>query len=208
MAARRPIHRFSITLAAVMLAAAGAQAQVVDVDGLGYDKGNPDAPVVIIEFGDFGCSACSMFARETMGALEREFINSGRVRWKYVPFVMGNFPNSDEATKAAECAAQQNSFWSMHDVLYSRQKEWNRLRDPREQLIAFAVELGLERGRFELCYATDPRQDHIRRTNEAARLLMIRGTPTFFINGRRAVGALPIAEWRKIIALVESGHEQ
>jgi len=182
-----------------------AAAQVVDLEGLGYDKGSPDAPILIIEFGDFGCSACAMFATETMAQFQREFINTGRVRWKYVPFILGSFPNSAEATKTAECAAEQDSFWSMHDLLYANQKEWNRERKPRDVFIGFATRLGLDRQRFERCLDTDPRADHIRKTTEAARSLLIRHTPTFFVNGRRAIGALPITEWRKIIAQVSAG---
>lgn len=200
---------FPVVLAlAASLGAARHQAvaQVVDLEGIGYDKGNLDAPIVIIEFGDFGCSACAMFATETMAQFQREFINTGRVRWKYVPFVLGNFPNSGEATRAAECAAQQDAFWSMHDLLYAQQKEWNRERRPRDVFVGFATRLGLDLTRFHHCLDTDPRAANTRRANEAARALLIRHTPTFFVNGRRAIGALPIAEWRKIVAQVAAGR--
>jgi protein-disulfide isomerase len=93
----------------------------------------------------------------------------------------------------------------MHDLLYTNQKEWSRERKPRGAFIGFATRLGLDRQRFEHCLDTDPRADHIRRTTEAARSLLIRHTPTFFVNGRRAIGALPITEWRKIIAQVSAG---
>jgi protein-disulfide isomerase len=194
-----------LTVTLALVPSSTSAVQVVDLDGLGYDKGNPDAPVVIIEFGDFGCSACALFATETMTQLHREFIATGKVRWKYVPFILGSFPNSGEATKAAECAAEQDSFWSMHDLLYAHQKEWNRERRPRAPLVGFATRLGLDRQRFEHCLDADPRADHIRKTTDTARALLIRHTPTFFVNGRRAIGALPIAEWRKIIAQVSAG---
>jgi len=200
--------RFLLTLVlAVAFVAPGARAaaQTANVQSLGYDKGNPSAPIVIVEFGDFGCSACAQFARETLGAIQREFISTGMVRWKYVPFILGSFPNSGAATRAAECAAEQDAFWSMHDMLYERQKEWNRLRNPREVLESFATDMGLDRTRFRKCYQDDPRRGRIEDNNTAAKDLLIRGTPTFFVNGRRAVGALPITEWRRIIALVAGG---
>ncbi len=201
----RTMHRSFAGIALLLATTAAASAQTVDVNRLGYDKGSAAAPIVVVEFGDFGCSACALFATETMGAIQREFIATGQVRWKYIPFILGNFPNSAAATRAAECAAEQDAFWSMHDILYERQKEWNRVRDPREQLEAFAVSIGVDRQKFRRCYETDPRRARIETNNAAARDLLIRGTPTFFINGRRAVGALPITEWRKIIALVASG---
>ncbi|MCI0432049.1 MAG: DsbA family protein [Gemmatimonadetes bacterium] len=193
----------ALTLAAAPPAPGAAQS--VDLTGLGYDKGSPNAPVFIIEFGDFGCSACAQFASETMSAVQREFISTGIVRWKYVPFTLGSFPNSDAATRAGECAADQDAFWSMHDLLYARQKDWNRLRDPGATFEKLAVEIGLDARRFRQCYELDPRRDRIAASNAAARDLLIRGTPTFFVNGRRVMGALPITEWRKIIALVTGG---
>jgi protein-disulfide isomerase len=192
-------------LLAVCASVSSVTAQEYDLEGIGYDKGNPDAPIFIVEFGDFGCSACALFATETMAAFQREFINTGIVRWKYVPFILGSFPNSSQATAAAECAAEQDSFWSMHDLLYMQQKEWNRLRKARDVLVGFATRLGLDGERFERCLDSDAHEQRTAKGNELARSLFIRNTPTFFINGRRAMGALPITEWRKIIAQVRSG---
>jgi protein-disulfide isomerase len=180
--------------------ASGAAAQSFDVQRLGYDKGNPAATIAIIEFGDFGCSACAVFFRDTYPQLHREFIATGRVKWKYVPFILGSFPNSGAATKAAECAADQDAFWSMHDLLYQKQREWNKLLRPAETMQKFAAELGLDRARFRECYDKDVTAARTRQANDIARELMVRATPTFFINGRRAVGALTIDQWRLLLA--------
>lgn len=192
-------------LSGFLMAAAlphAARAQYVDVSKLGYDRGNPDAPILIIEFGDFGCSACGQFARDVWPQLQREFVATGRVRWKYVPFVIGMFPNGDDAANASECAADQDSFWSMHDRLYEKQKEWGRLRDPRQKFVEFASQLGLDAAAFERCYRQDATAARSKRNNEAGQALMVRATPTFFVNGQRVVGALPIEEWRKVLAMV------
>lgn len=79
-------------LTAAALPAPAAQSQ--RLDGLGHDRGSPNAPVVVIEFADFGCHYCARFAHETFPALDEEFIQSERVRWKLVPFVLGGFRNS------------------------------------------------------------------------------------------------------------------
>jgi protein-disulfide isomerase len=194
-------------LAAVLGAgvAGGSAAQLVDVAKLGYDRGTPGAPIVVIEFADFGCSACGQFARDVWPQLEREFVATGRMQWKYVPFTLGMFPNGDEAAKAAECAADQDSFWSMHDLLYGQQRDWSRLRDPADKLKELASKLGLDGAAFARCYRADSGSARTKRNTEAARDLMVRATPTFFVNGQRVVGAIPIAEWRKVIALVSGG---
>ncbi|MGD8278314.1 MAG: thioredoxin domain-containing protein [Gemmatimonadota bacterium] len=193
-------------LLALLLAAlprAGGAQQSVDVTKMGYDRGMSGAPILVVEFADFGCSACGQFARDVWPELQREFVATGRVRWKYVPFILGMFPNGDEAVKAAECAADQDAFWSMHDLLFQRQKEWNRLKDPGPKFAEFAGALSLDTTVFGRCYETDGGAERTKQNDAAAKALMVRSTPTFFVNGQRALGALPIAEWRKIFALVE-----
>jgi len=205
---RRPLYRtrrmtrmipLSLCVLGLMVSARSAEAQSFDLQRLGYDKGNPAAPIAIIEFGDFGCSACAVFFRDTYPQLQREFISTGRVKWKYVPFILGSFPNSGAATRTAECAADQDAFWSMHDLLYQRQKEWNRVLRPAGLMAKFADELGLDGARFRECYDKDLAGTRTRQANDIARELMVRATPTFFINGRRAVGALTIDQWRMLL---------
>jgi len=204
LASIRILARASAVGLALGLWGGPVRAQSMDVAALGYDRGNAAAPITIIEFGDFGCSACGIFARETFSQFEREFISTGRVRWKYVPFVLGSFPNSGAATRAAECAAEQDAFWSMHDLLYRRQREWSKMIGVRPQLEKYAAELKLDLPRYRDCYEKDRPAARMQRSNEAAAALMVRATPTFFINGQRAVGALPIEQWRRVIEIVSS----
>jgi len=189
---------------ATVAASSGVAAQGtggVDLRGIGYDRGNPDARIRIVEFADFACSACSLFARETMPALEREYILTGIVQWKYVPFILGSFPNAEPAARAAECAAEQDAFWSMHDLLYDRQKEWFRTFRPDPILEGFAKELKLDLVAFSACYETNDVASGIARNNGIAEALYVRATPTFFINGARVRGALPIEQFRRIIEM-------
>jgi protein-disulfide isomerase len=187
--------RVLIALLAALLTAAPAGAQdaskPIDVAAMGFDRGNPSAPITIIEFADFACSACGLFARETMPTLEREWIANGRARIKYIPFILGTFPRAMDAARSAECAAEQNAFWSMHDLLYTRQREWTGLGDARERFEAFARELKLDIARFRTCWQADRARGRIDGNTQVARLLQIRGTPTFFINGARIQGAIP-----------------
>ncbi len=72
---------------------------------LGFDRGVDGAPVQVIELSDYGCGYCRRFHMETFPTLEEEFIETGMVEWKFVPYVTGMFDNSRAALRAAECRA-------------------------------------------------------------------------------------------------------
>ncbi|HEY8483114.1 MAG TPA: thioredoxin domain-containing protein [Longimicrobiales bacterium] len=178
-----------------------ATAEEAQTAAIGHVRGSADAPVTVIEFSDFGCPYCGRFALETYPALEREYIRTGKVQWRYVTFVLGIFPNGEEAARAAECAAEQGeeAFWRMHDLLYGRQGEWKTARDPEPRFVAYAKELGLDAQRFAACYREDRAGPRIDAGNRLARQAGVRATPTFFINGLRVQGALPVEQFRMIL---------
>lgn len=167
----------------------------VDLTGVGYDLGSPDAPIVMVDMSDFGCPFCGSHARQTLPALEREFIEQGTVFYKYVPIVMG-FPNGDVAARAAECAGEQGAFWPMHDRLYATQDEWRRSSDAAELFAGYADALKLDTGRFEACYASGRTATRTAAANERAAQLGVRATPTFFVNEQLVEGALPLPQFR------------
>lgn len=171
----------------------------VDLTGTGYDKGSPDAPIVMVDFSDFGCPFCGRHALETQPALEREFVATGKVFYKYVPFVMGMFPNGDVAARAAECAAEQGKFWEMHDAIYANQSAWKRGSNPAADFRRLAVAAGMNTTQFDACYTEDRGGARTRRATEAAGRVGIRATPTFFIDGRAIEGALPLDQFRRLL---------
>lgn len=170
-----------------------------DLTGIGYDVGSPTAPVVLVNFSDFGCPYCASFARETYPALAQEFVRTGRVFFKYVPFAMGSFPNGKQAARASECAADQGQFWPMHAALYDEQRIWKNTIRAAPVFAAAAGRLGLDGPAFARCYdsrRTDPRTEG---ASMLAQRLGVRVTPTFFVNGRRVEGALPLADFRAVL---------
>ena len=171
----------------------------VDVTGIGYDRGDPRAPVVIVDFSDFGCPFCGQFERETYPPLAREFVATGKVYFKYVPFVMGMFPNGSEAARAAECAAEQGKFWEMHDRLYATQPVWKSSDAPATLFERDAAAIGIDTRRYASCYTEGRGDARTTAANEAAHRLGIRATPTFFVNGRQIEGALPLPQFRMVI---------
>lgn len=171
----------------------------VDLTGIGYDAGSADAPVVIIDFSDFGCPYCAQFTRQSYPAIEREYIRTGKVFFKYVPFIVGMFPHSGEATRAAECAGEQGRFWPMADNVYDAQGDWKRSSDPRASLMRAATAAAADTTKLASCYADRHTDARTRRATDIADRLGVRVTPSFVVDGRPVEGALPLPEFRRVI---------
>lgn len=171
----------------------------VDLTGIGYDRGSVTAPVVVIDLSDFACPYCGEFSRETYPAIERDYVKTGKVFFKYVPFVVGSFPHSREATRATECAADQGGFWPMMTLIYEGQAEWRRDGDPYPPLSGIASAAGLDTARLGECYASKRTDTRTTRASNLANDLGVRVTPSFIVNERPIQGALPLADFRKVI---------
>lgn len=169
----------------------------VDVTGVGHDIGDPGAPITIVELSDFGCPYCARHALETLPTLEREFVATGKVFYKHVPFVLGMFPNGDRAARAAECAGEQDRFWQMHDSVYVHQKEWKRGSDADGLLRSLAQGVVPDGEKWAACYAAGRQDARTAAANSVAASLGVRATPTFFINGQMVEGALPLDVMRQ-----------
>ena len=172
----------------------------VDLTGVGYDRGSVTAPVVMIDLSDFACPYCGEFSRETYPSIEREYVRTGKVFFKYVPFVVGSFPHSAEATRATECAADQGAFWPMMQRVYEAQGAWRSgARDPYPVLSGIARAAGLDTARIRACYDSKRTDVRTARATGVATDLGVRVTPSFIVNERPIQGALPLAEFRKVI---------
>ena len=171
----------------------------VDLTGVGYDRGSVTAPVVMIDLSDFACPYCGEFSRETFPSIEREYVRTGKVFFKYVPFVVGSFPHSAEATRATECAADQGAFWPMMQRVYEAQGAWRSGGNPYPVLSGIASAAGLDTARIRACYDSKRSDVRTARATGVATDLGVRVTPSFIVNERPIQGALPLAEFRKVI---------
>ncbi len=171
----------------------------MDFTGVGYDRGDPGAPVVVVDLSDFACPYCGEFSRLTYPVLEREYVRTGKVLFKYVPFVAGAFPHAREATRAAECAAEQGQFWEMHDRIYATQSEWRRGNAADAQMAALAGTIRVDTARFAVCYRDRHTDARTARATELANAIGVRVTPSFLVNERPIQGALSAPEFRKVI---------
>ena len=193
-------------LAVAAPATSPAAGDSINLQQIGYSRGVENAPVTVYEFSDFGCAFCAMFAQGTYPELHREFVATGRVRWTYVPFVIGMFPNGAEAARASECAGEQDRFWDMHDLLFGKQKEWKANRSAASLFGNYAEELKLDEKRFAACYREDRGGQRTALNNRAANALGVRATPTFFVNGRLVEGALPAEQFRQLLTMALGAH--
>ncbi len=180
-------------------------AQEVALADLGFDLGTEAAPIGVIEFSDYGCGFCRRFHTETFPGLQRDYIDAGRVRWKYITYVSGMFANGLPAAFAAECAGEQDLFAPVSRALYERQSEWKSLGDPLDFFRELAEEAGADPGRFTSCMAEARPEDRVRSGVVTGRRLGIRGTPSFLINGVLPVmGAQPREYWDTVFTSIEA----
>src|SRR4051794_19702788 len=148
-------------------------------------RGPLDAPVTVLEYGDFECPYCGQ-AEPVLRELLRDF-GDVAYAWRHLP-LNDVHPNAQRAAEAAEAAAQQGAFWEMHDVLLEHQDAL-AYRD----LLGYARQLGLDVDRFEEAPRTRPGAGRIAQDVASAALSAVSGTPTFFVNSLRHYGAYDIA---------------
>lgn len=160
--------------------------------------GNPQAPVLIVEFGDFQCPFCGKFFQESEPRIIAEYVKTGKARLVYRDFAfLGD--ESRWAAIAAECADDQNKFWAYHDFLYRNQHGENQGAFTKENLKRFAVELGLNRAEFDSCLDTERHRAEIQKDRSDATRIGVRYTPTVFINQQKIEGALEYSVFKDII---------
>ena len=154
-------------------------------------RGPVDAPVTVVEYGDFQCPFCG----RAEGAVRELLADWGDVAyvWRHLP-LNDVHPYAQQAAEAAEAAAEQGKFWEMHDLLLDHQDE---LRIP--DIVRHARELGLDLERFEDDLRKHEGAGRIAEDVDSADLSGVTGTPSFFINGRRHYGAYDIETLTKAV---------
>jgi len=154
-----------------------------NITDLGYNEGDPNAPIRVAEFSDFACPHCREFHAQSFPSVREEWVETGTVLWKYIPFVLGVFPNSLEAARAGECAIEQDAFPPMRDRIFEEQPDWLEVEDPRDLFIGYAEDEGLDVDQFTSCLEEGRRDEQLQRNIEVGQQIGIRGTPTFMVDG-------------------------
>jgi hypothetical protein len=168
--------------------------------GVGHLEGNADAPVQVIEFGDFECPHCAEFALVTEPDIRTKLINTGIVGFRFYDYPLASFTHSWTAHIAASCAEDQGKFWAMHDRLYASQDEWNGLatNDPVKVMSKFASDIGLDVKAWTTCVTTQATAPRVLGNEaEGARRNFV-GTPTLFA-GKRMFHGVTYDQFKAIV---------
>jgi len=161
-------------------------------------RGDPNAPVTIVEFADFQCPFCGRFATGAGRQIEETYVQQGQVRMGYQHFAFLG-PESLWAAEASECAAEQGKFWEYHDYLFEHQAGENQGAFTRDNLKVFTANLGLDTELFNSCLDTSKYADVVQNETASVQALGVRSTPSFLLNGRPLVGAQPFEVFQQYI---------
>jgi protein-disulfide isomerase len=175
-------------------------AQLMEPNPLGeMSLGDPKAPVTIIEYASATCPHCAHFAETTFPTLKKEYIDKGKVRFIFREFPLD--PLAAAGFMVARCAAKDDSekYFAMIDTLFAQQKTWV-VQKPLEPLGAIARQAGLSDAQFKECLTNQKLVDGMETLRQnASTKLGVNSTPTFFINGEKRAGDLPLDELNKMM---------
>ena len=166
--------------------------------------GDADAPVTIVEFSDFQCPYCHSFYEETMPSLVKDYIDTGKVKLIFRDFPLSGHPQANLAAQAAECvrsvsdaAPDDEAFFAFHDWLFENTSLWSGQDTAKDTFVkAASDEFGLD---IQSCLDNSDMADEVNSDLTAGRGYGVSGTPSFFINGKKLVGAWPYEVFQTVI---------
>jgi protein-disulfide isomerase len=171
------------------------------VAAAGILKGNPDAPVQIIEFADFECPGCGNFATVTGPDVMKRLVETGQVAFRFFDLPLEMHLNAVPAHNAAHCANEQGKFWQMHDQIFAGQFDWNTqaTRNPKRFFEGYAKNVGLDVAAWNACYDSGKMLPQILANRDEAVRLRVRYTPSFIINGTLVEGAVNYDDFKRYV---------
>jgi protein-disulfide isomerase len=183
--------RIAILVPAIWLGASLASSFTQHADPLASrSKGPRNAPVTVYEMADFQCPACRTFTVNVMPTLDKQFVQTGKVRWVFINLpLISIHPNAMAAAEVAMCASHQGRFWETHDVLYYQQAEWAKLPEPRATLLVLAQRAGVDRKKLAVCLDSGTVRTEVEQEAQRAVRSGANATPSFYIEGGLIQGA-------------------
>ena len=168
-------------------------------------RGKANAALTLVEFSDYQCPYCARHARETFPQIQRDFIDTGRLKYVFRDFPIATIhPDAFKAAEAAHCAGEQGKYWEMHERLFGNQTALGLAHVPRH-----AQALGLDVQQLRQCLDGGKYAAEIRRDSDEGLKAGVRSTPTFFLGLsdadspikvlRMLVGAQPYARFKDAI---------
>ena len=188
-----------VGVAAIMYSVGGSAlgntaSEPIEIEGLdnmetlvalaqGVTKGDPDAPVTIVEFADYMCPGCGAFALSVKPQIDLVYVSTGKAKFVYYdfPLVQGHI-HSFLAARAARCAGDQDMFWEYQDRLFRMQPTWSAESAPLGSFLDYAGDIGLNEEEFESCVKSDKHADVVSANLRLAQELGLGGTPTVMVS--------------------------
>jgi len=167
----------------------------------GVERGDPNAPITILEFGDFQCPACQQFATFVKPQLDLAYVEAGIARFVFhdYPIVSGH-PHAFFAARAARCALDQGEqyFWPFHDQLFAHQSTWSLSQGPPMNAFEdYASAIDLDGGDFTACLDSDRFADVVSANMRLGIELGVSGTPTVFVSKGGGMG-VRVNRWNEV----------
>jgi len=167
--------------------------QTIDLDDDPF-LGDVNAPITIVSFEDYQCPFCKRAFDQTFPQLKKEYIDTGKVKYVYRDFPLGFHPEAQPAAEASECADDQGKFWEYHDAIFQNQQSLGSALYTQ-----LAEQLNLDVDKFNQCMQTGKFRSEVQNDFNDGQSYGVSGTPTFFINGIKLVGAVPYQAFQQII---------
>ena len=153
-----------------------------DLPSEGRILGDPNAPVHLIEYGDYQCPACAAWDEQVLPRLVQEYVATGQVRFEFRDLAfLGT--ESTRAAEAAACAVDQDAFWPFHSAIYGNHHGENRGNLSKGRLLEMAELSGLDRDQMESCLDDGTYAAEVEAMGAEAAALGINSTPSFVLNG-------------------------
>lgn len=168
--------------------------------------GNPNAPVHIIEYGDFQCPYCLKFWSQTEPQLIEEYVNTDKVYFEYRSVGAFIGLESGWAAEGAYCAGDQGKFWEYHDTLFANWTGENTGDFTKDKLVTYAKALNLDMEMFESCISEEKHKGTVEQDAADAEANGVRATPTFFINGVKFEGSQSFSILKDLIEQALNGN--
>ncbi len=153
----------------------------------GTSLGNPNAKVKIEIFEDFQCKYCKQYTTDTEPQVISQYVATGKAYYVFYNFPIldtdPSFQDSRQAANAAECAADQNLFWELHQLLYANSTE-TAGEFSNDRLTAFAKLVGLDMNKFNTCFTANQHNNIIDQNLALGKQMGVQGTPSVFVNGK------------------------
>lgn len=167
------------------------------VSGGAATRGEEDAPVTIVEFSEYQCPYCGRYVAEAYPQILEEY--GDQIYYIFHDYPLSFHQYAQKMAEVARCAGDQDQYWEMHDLIFENQEVWSSKQNVETDINSYVSQLGLDKEEFDDCLVSGKYTQTVKNDFELGTEVGVQGTPTFFINGQKIVGAQPFENFKTII---------